>query len=131
MAYKLDKEAGSIITVTITANGNTCAAPIPVTFPANVTDTQGFTVEQVGSDPMTLGLHYLGSPCLLLLAKHSLSKHSHSVILYYAETTLSGYRRFCGLSSPFFCSWLAWQQIVGHELHMHGILFLIIVTRGN
>lgn len=40
--------------VTVTANGNTCAEVIPITVPGTVTNTQGFTTEKIGSDPLTI-----------------------------------------------------------------------------
>lgn len=46
--------SGSTITaVTLTTTGNVCGAKIPVTVPGTVTNTQGFTTEKLGSDPLT------------------------------------------------------------------------------
>ena len=61
--------SGSITGVTVTANGNTCSAPIPVTVPGAVTDTQGFTTEQVGSDPLTIWVQLSGSPVSFTLSQ--------------------------------------------------------------
>lgn len=70
-SYGLNYEitSGSITGVTITANGNTCAAPIPVTVPGSVTDTQGFTTEQIGSDPLTIWVALSGSPVTFTLSQ--------------------------------------------------------------
>ncbi|GAD97217.1 extracellular serine-rich protein [Paecilomyces variotii No. 5] len=54
--------------VTVTANGNTCNSPIPVTFPVAPTSTQGFTTEQVGSDPLTVWVELTGSPVSFTLS---------------------------------------------------------------
>jgi hypothetical protein len=35
--------------VTLTTANNTCGAPIPITVPGSVTNTQGFTTEQIGT----------------------------------------------------------------------------------
>jgi hypothetical protein len=46
----------------VTATGNKCAAPIPVTLPAgSVTSLQSSTTEQVGSDPLTLWIPLTGA----------------------------------------------------------------------
>ena len=60
---------GSISSVTVTANGNTCSAPIPVTFPSAVSDTKGFKAEKVGSDPQTVWVQLTGSPVTLALSQ--------------------------------------------------------------
>ncbi|KAE8149979.1 hypothetical protein BDV25DRAFT_155333 [Aspergillus avenaceus] len=54
--------------VTVTANGNTCDAAIPVTFPVAPTDTKGFSTEQVGSDPLTVWVQLTGSPVTFTLS---------------------------------------------------------------
>ncbi|KAB8077566.1 hypothetical protein BDV29DRAFT_168092 [Aspergillus leporis] len=54
--------------VTLTANGNTCNATIPVSFPVAVTDTKGFTTEQYGSDPLTVWVQLSGSPVSFTLS---------------------------------------------------------------
>ncbi|KAF2808373.1 uncharacterized protein BDZ99DRAFT_445777 [Mytilinidion resinicola] len=59
--YNLSKDGKSIISVTVTANDNTCATTIPVTFPGPVTSTSGATTEQVGTDPLTLWVTMSGS----------------------------------------------------------------------
>jgi hypothetical protein len=61
--------SGTTITaVTLTTNGNTCGVPIPVTVPGTVTSTQGFTTEQIGSDPLTIWVKMSGSPVTFTLS---------------------------------------------------------------
>lgn len=62
LTYTTDPIAQTISGLTITANSNTCNVPIPVTVPGPVTDTQGFTTEQIGSDPLTIWVNLSGSP---------------------------------------------------------------------
>lgn len=54
--------------VTVSATGNTCSDPIPVTFPVTPTSTQGFTTEQLGSDPLTVWVPLSGSPVSFTLS---------------------------------------------------------------
>ncbi|GES57607.1 extracellular serine-rich protein [Aspergillus terreus] len=54
--------------VTVSANGNTCSEPIPVTFPVAPTSTLGFTTEQLGSDPLTVWAQLSGSPVTFTLS---------------------------------------------------------------
>lgn len=61
--------SGSITGVTVTANGNTCGTSIPVTVPGTVTDTKGFTTEQIGSDPLTIWVQMSGSPVTFTLSQ--------------------------------------------------------------
>lgn len=60
---------GSITSVTVSADGNTCKVPIPVTFPVAPSDTKGFNVEQRGNDPQTLWVQLSGSPVTLSLSE--------------------------------------------------------------
>ncbi|KAG9243216.1 hypothetical protein BJ878DRAFT_511884 [Calycina marina] len=64
LVYSVDPAAKTITDVTVTANGNTCGAEIPVTVPGPVTDTQGFRTEQVGSDPLTIWVTLTGGAVL-------------------------------------------------------------------
>jgi hypothetical protein len=57
-----------ITAVTVSATGNTCTDPIPVTFPVAPTSTQGFTTEQLGSDPLTIWVQLSGSPVTFTLS---------------------------------------------------------------
>ncbi len=62
MTYTLDADAKSITSVTVSISGNTCSAPIPVTLPGPVTNQNGATAEQIGSDPLVLWTKMTGSP---------------------------------------------------------------------
>ncbi|KAL3477509.1 hypothetical protein BJX99DRAFT_226018 [Aspergillus californicus] len=66
LSYTLANNA--ITGVTVTATGNTCDSPIPVTFPAAPADTHGFTTEQLGNDPVTVWAQLSGSPVSFSLA---------------------------------------------------------------
>ncbi|KAL2814967.1 hypothetical protein BJX63DRAFT_431071 [Aspergillus granulosus] len=59
---------GAITGVTLTANGNTCDAAIPITFPTAPSNTHGFTTEQLGNDPVTVWAQLSGSPITFPLA---------------------------------------------------------------
>jgi len=58
----------TITGVTVTANGNTCNATIPVTFPVDPTSTQGFKTEKVGNDPLTVWVQLSGTPVTFTLS---------------------------------------------------------------
>jgi hypothetical protein len=60
--------AQTITGVTLTTTGNTCGTTIPLTVPGTVTSTQGFTTEQLGSDPMTIWVSMKGSPVTFTLS---------------------------------------------------------------
>ncbi|KAG4029800.1 hypothetical protein MFRU_014g00990 [Monilinia fructicola] len=68
LSYKLDTTTSTITGFTLSANGNTCSTPIPVTLPGPVTDTQGATTEKIGSDPTTLWVTLSGSPVSFTLS---------------------------------------------------------------
>ncbi|KAJ5816685.1 hypothetical protein N7447_008918 [Penicillium robsamsonii] len=57
-----------ITAVTVSATGNTCTDPIPVTFPVTPTSTQGFATEQLGADPLTVWVKLAGSPVTFTLS---------------------------------------------------------------
>ncbi|KAJ5192756.1 hypothetical protein N7449_008898 [Penicillium cf. viridicatum] len=57
-----------ITAVTVSATGNTCIDPIPVTFPVAPTSTQGFATEQLGADPLTVWVKLSGSPVTFTLS---------------------------------------------------------------
>ncbi|KAJ5592776.1 hypothetical protein N7537_009680 [Penicillium hordei] len=57
-----------ITAVTVSATGNTCTDPIPVTFPVAPTSTQGFATEQFGADPLTVWVKLSGSPVTFTLS---------------------------------------------------------------
>ena len=70
MTYDYSSNGGAIEGVTVSTDGNTCGAPVPVTFPnsAGPASTQGFRTEQVGSDPLTVWVEMSGSPVSFDLA---------------------------------------------------------------
>ncbi|RDW68147.1 hypothetical protein BP6252_09543 [Coleophoma cylindrospora] len=68
MAYVTDPLSRTITGVTLTCNSNTCSVPLPITFPASVTDTKGFTTEKVGNDPLTIWVKMTGSPVTFTLS---------------------------------------------------------------
>lgn len=57
-----------INSVTVSANGNSCGSPIPVTFPSPPTSTAGFRTEQVGNDPLTVWVNLAGQPVTFQLS---------------------------------------------------------------
>ena len=61
---------GTIGSVTVSANGNTCASPIPITFPTGNAPVNklGFPTEQLGNDPLTVWTTLSGSPITFQLA---------------------------------------------------------------
>jgi hypothetical protein len=67
MTYILDAAGSHITSVTVSTSGNTCSAPIPVTFPGTVVDQKGATPEQVGTDPLVLWVKLTGSPVTFTL----------------------------------------------------------------
>jgi hypothetical protein len=69
LTYQINHLTSTITGVTLTATGNKCSVPIPVTVPGTVTDTQGFTTEQVGSDPLTIWVTLTGKPVSFTLTK--------------------------------------------------------------
>lgn len=54
--------------VTVSAKDASCGSPIPVTFPVAPTNTQGFTTEQLGKDPLTVWVQLSGSPVTFTLS---------------------------------------------------------------
>lgn len=62
LSWTIDTVTEEITGVTVSATGNVCTSPIPVTVPGPVTDTRGATSEQVGDDPLTLWVSLSGSP---------------------------------------------------------------------
>jgi hypothetical protein len=65
MAMTVDNR--KVTGVTVTANGNSCSVPIPVTIPGGVVDAKGFRTEQIGNDPLTVWVQLSGSPVTLSL----------------------------------------------------------------
>ena len=59
---------GKITGLTVSANGNTCSAAVPITLPGTVTSTQGFATEKVGNDPLTIWVKLTGQPVSFTLS---------------------------------------------------------------
>lgn len=55
------KSGATITGVTVSATGNTCSKPIPVTVPGAVTNTQSMRTEKVGNDPTTIWVTLSGA----------------------------------------------------------------------
>ena len=71
--YKLTwlQSASKITGVQVTANGNSCSQPIPVTFPTAHKPSSlpaGATTEQRGNDPYTVWVKLSGQPITMNLA---------------------------------------------------------------
>ncbi|KAF4554718.1 Hypothetical protein D9617_3g017860 [Elsinoe fawcettii] len=68
--YKLNwnksTDGKSFTSVTVTANGNTCGAPIPVTFPGDASGSG--TKDKIGNDPLIMWVTLSGQPVTLNLA---------------------------------------------------------------
>ncbi|KAG9248805.1 hypothetical protein BJ878DRAFT_531679 [Calycina marina] len=62
LTWDLDTTSNTITGVTMTTRDMTCSQPVPVTFPGTVTNTHGFIIEQVGSDPLTIWVVMSGQP---------------------------------------------------------------------
>lgn len=67
LSYTYSSDGTKITAVTVTANGNTCSVPIPVTFPGTATTTASTTKDQVGSEPLIEWVTLNGSPVTLTL----------------------------------------------------------------
>lgn len=67
LSYQLDTTTSTITGFTLSANGNTCSTPLPITLPGPVTDTHGATTEKIGNDPTTLWVTLSGSPVTFTL----------------------------------------------------------------
>jgi hypothetical protein len=71
LSYSYSANGKTITGVTVTADGNTCSAKIPVTFPGAATSTNspGATSEKIGTDPLTVWITLSGSPVTYTLTK--------------------------------------------------------------
>ncbi|KAF2667971.1 hypothetical protein BT63DRAFT_426819 [Microthyrium microscopicum] len=67
LAWQHDSTNTHIISAVLTSNGNTCSAPVPVTFPGPATASVASTAEQIGNDPLTLWVKLTGSPITFTL----------------------------------------------------------------
>lgn len=70
-AYQMSwsKAGGKITGVTVSSSSNSCSVPIPLTVPGSVTDTKGFTTEQIGNDPLTIWVQLNGQPVSFTLSQ--------------------------------------------------------------
>ncbi|TLD27556.1 hypothetical protein E2P81_ATG10844 [Venturia nashicola] len=69
ITYKLSTDASSIISVDVSASGNSCSVPLPLTLPVDATTTaSGTTSEQIGSDPVVKWSTLSGSAVTWTLA---------------------------------------------------------------
>ncbi|KAH7123623.1 hypothetical protein B0J11DRAFT_317353 [Dendryphion nanum] len=64
MSYTIQNR--KIVSVTVTANGNSCGAEIPITVPGTVTDRRQ-RQEKLGNDPLTVWVTLAGAPITLTL----------------------------------------------------------------
>jgi hypothetical protein len=67
LTWTTDPVAKTITGVTLTTTSNICSVTIPVTVPGTVTNTQGFTTEKLGTDPLTIWVKMNGSPITFTL----------------------------------------------------------------
>jgi hypothetical protein len=62
LTYTVAAGVTKITGFTVSCTNNQCAVPIPVTIPSGtVTNLQGSTTEQIGSDPMTIWVSLTGA----------------------------------------------------------------------
>lgn len=70
LSYTYSADGKSITGVTVTASGNTCSVPVPVTFPVQATtSSSGTTREQLGQDPLTIWTTLSGTAVSFTLAQ--------------------------------------------------------------
>ncbi|GAB7344911.1 hypothetical protein MBLNU457_3347t1 [Dothideomycetes sp. NU457] len=71
LIYNYNAAGNAIVSVTLGTNngGNTCSAPLPVTFPGQVATNNAAVREQVGSDPLVLWTQLSGRPVTYTLAQ--------------------------------------------------------------
>lgn len=68
LSYTYSTDRKSITGVTVTANGNTCAAPVPITFPGTAKTTGTATSDKLGSEPLIMWATLKGSPVTFTLS---------------------------------------------------------------
>jgi hypothetical protein len=67
LVYNLSQNR-TITSVTVSTDGNTCGAPVPVTFPGTATASAGGTTsDKVGSEPLIIWTNMNGSPVTFTL----------------------------------------------------------------
>ncbi|TKA53780.1 hypothetical protein B0A49_12364, partial [Cryomyces minteri] len=62
LTYTYSSDGTHIIAVTVSASGNKCSTPIPVTLPTSASTTGSVTRDQVGSEPLITWITLNGSP---------------------------------------------------------------------
>ncbi|GAM86502.1 hypothetical protein ANO11243_045160 [Dothideomycetidae sp. 11243] len=68
LTWNLNAAANAATSVTLTSNGNTCSAPIPITVPGPVTVSGGSaTTDALGNDPTIMWVTMSGNPVTLTL----------------------------------------------------------------
>jgi hypothetical protein len=69
LSYSHSENGQTIVSVTVTTSGNSCAVPVPVTIPGGSTTASGGSqrVDQVGSEPPIVWVSMQGSPVTLTL----------------------------------------------------------------
>lgn len=68
LVYQYSDDGRSITGVTVTADDNSCSAPIPVTFPGEASTEGSARYDQVGSEPAIQWVELSGSPVSFSLA---------------------------------------------------------------
>ena len=68
LTYQYSADGSTITGVTVTASGNSCSAPIPVTLPSPGTALGSAISDQLGSEPLILWTTLSGSPVTINLA---------------------------------------------------------------
>ncbi|EHK96873.1 hypothetical protein M7I_7417 [Glarea lozoyensis 74030] len=67
LSWTIDTTAKTITGVTLSAKDLSCKEKLPVTLPGPVSNVQGATKEQLGSDPLTLWVTLTGKPVTFTL----------------------------------------------------------------
>ncbi|CEJ92823.1 hypothetical protein VHEMI08453 [[Torrubiella] hemipterigena] len=65
--YGYSDDGKTIVSVTVSTNGNTCSVPVAVSIPTGTVTGAGFSVENVGSEPPIVWVQMQGSPVTLTL----------------------------------------------------------------
>ena len=62
LTYQLSADGLSITGVALTASGNTCSVPVPLSVPGTASGSGSFTTDKVGSEPTIYWAALSGSP---------------------------------------------------------------------
>ena len=68
LTYQYSTDGSSITGVVVSATGNSCSAPVPVTLPGSGSASGSATNDQVGSEPLIMWTTLSGSPVTISLA---------------------------------------------------------------